>query len=98
MTLETNVCVQVPVGYVSRGPEGGSTPSASAPTPPLSLSLVLSRYEPHLCRHGRTWTTTTLHDSLPARCASSTPSHTGKTDGGNKKKRLQEGNPAVSMS
>ncbi|TMS12080.1 RalBP1-associated Eps domain-containing protein 1 [Larimichthys crocea] len=43
-----NVCVQVSVGYVSRGSEGGSASSTSTPTPPLSLTLLVSRHEPHL--------------------------------------------------
>lgn len=75
--LLCTVCVQVSVGYVSRGPEGGCPTAASTPPPPLSLSLLVSRHEPHLRRHVCTRTATVLYDSVPTCCASPTAAHTG---------------------
>lgn len=74
------VCVQVSVWYVSRGSEGGGPSSPSTPPSPLSLPLLVSGHEPHLRCHYNRRTTTTLHDSLPACCASSTAADTGQTD------------------
>ena len=70
---------QVSVRHVPRRLEGsGAAPTSTSPTP-ISFSLLVPWYEPHLCRHVHPRTAAIFCNSLPAGRPPTAAAHTGVT-------------------